>query len=141
MTTYKITNTQNPNWYLLRNFTSLQDVQDYIISLGDTYSAIIADEQLLSLTPIQKLQFDIIFGYQLIELFLLDNRLITPIVTPTESIQLLTQFETTEKLARLGDIKSVKTLLENMKTDPRLFTDERKTKYLVMINNHINSVI
>ena len=139
--TYKITDTNNPNWAVLKNFNSLQDAQTFTNNLGSTFSVKLApnQEQIPKPTPQEKLQNDIQIGNQLIEMFLIDNRLITPIVTPAESIQLLTQFETTEKLARLGDIKSVKTLLENMVTDPRLFTDERKDKYLSMINNYINS--
>jgi len=139
--TYKITDTNNPQWSALKNFNSLQDAQTFTNNLGSTFSVELASnqEQIPKPTPQQKLQNDIQFGSQLIEMFLLDNRLINPIVTPSESIQLLTQFETTEKLARLGDITSVKTLLENMTTDPRLFTDERKNKYLLMINNYINS--
>ena len=141
MQTYKITDTNNPNWAAYKNFNTLQDAQVFTNNLGLTFSVELAspEYQIPELTSEQKLQNDIKFGNQLIEMFLLDNRLITPIVTPSESIQLLTQFETTEKLARLGDIISVKTLLENMTTDPRLFTDERKNKYLLIINNYINS--
>jgi hypothetical protein len=89
------------------------------------------------LTQKEKLQIDIEFGNYLIESFLLDNRLITPIVTPSESLQLLSEFSNIEKLSRLGDIKSVKILLNGIVVDNRLFTQDRKDKYMGWINTHL----
>ena len=89
------------------------------------------------LTQKEKLQIDIEFGESLIESFLLENRLITPVVTPTESLELLTQFNNIEKLARLGDIKSVKILLSGINVDNRLFTQDRKDNYMELINKHL----
>lgn len=89
------------------------------------------------LTQKEKLQIDIEFGNYLIESFLLDNRLIIPIVTPSESLQLLSEFNNIEKLASLGDIKSVKLLLNGITVDNRLFTQDRKDKYMELINKHL----
>ena len=89
------------------------------------------------LTPQQKLQVDIQFGNDLVEEFLIDNRLITPPVTEQESVQLLTQFSDVERLAKLGDIKSVKILLEQIQTDNKIFTQSRKDKYLLQIDEHL----
>lgn len=89
------------------------------------------------LTPQEKLQVDIQFGNQLVEEFLLDNRLITPPVTEQESVQLLNQFNDIERLAKLGDIKSVKILLEQIQTDNRIFTQTRKDKYILQIDEHL----
>lgn len=89
------------------------------------------------LTQKEKLQIDIEFGNYLIESFLLDNRLIMPIVTPSESLQLLSEFNNIEKLASLGDIKSVKLLLNGIAVDNRLFTQDRKDKYMELINKHL----
>ena len=89
------------------------------------------------LTPKEKLQIDINFGNSLIEEFLTDNRLIIPAVTPSESLQLLSEFNKIEKLARLGDIKSVKILLNGITVDNRLFTQDRKDKYMGWINTHL----
>jgi adenine-specific DNA methylase len=83
------------------------------------------------------LKNDIDFGSKLIETFLVDNRLITPSVTEQESVSLLNQFNSIERLAKLGDIKSTKILLEQTQTDVRIFTQERKDKYLNQINNYL----
>jgi hypothetical protein len=140
MQTYKITNTENPNWSAFKNFKSLQDAQMFAQSLGNTYSAVLASsqEQIPELTPEQKLQNDIQFGNELIELFLLDNRYIEPAVTPYESLELLNKFNNIQKLASLGDIKSVQILLNGIDTDDRLFTLERKNKYIERIAAYLN---
>lgn len=139
MQTYKITNTDNPNWAAYRNFASLQDAQTYTNTLGPTFSVELAspEYQIPEPTTEEKLKYDIEFGNQLIETFLVDNRLITPSVTPSESLQLLNQFQAIEKLASLGDIKSVQVLLNQVIIDDRLFTQERKDKYMGMINSYL----
>jgi hypothetical protein len=72
-----------------------------------------------------------------VEEFLIDNRLITPPVTEQESLQLLNQFSNVERLAKLGDIKSVKILLGQIQTDNKIFTQSRKDKYLLQIDEHL----
>ena len=137
MQTYKITDTNNVSWTLLRNFDNLQSAQLFAKNLGNTYSAKISDEQIPSITLEQKLQNDIKFGNELIKTFLLDNRYIEPTVTPNESLKLLNKFNDIQKLASLGDIKSVQILLNSIQTDLRLFTVERKEKYILMISNYL----
>jgi len=87
----------------------------------------------------ERLKSDKEFGALLVDMFLLDNRLITPAVTPSESLQLLSEFSNIEKLAILGDITSVNLLLNAVSTDPRLFTQARKDKYLSLISNYKNN--
>ena len=137
MQTYKITDTNNVSWILLRNFDNLQSAQLFAENLGNNYSAEISDEQIPSITLEQKLQNDIKFGNELIKIFLLDNRYIEPTVTPNESLELLNKFNDIQKLASLGDIKSVQILLNSIQTDLRLFTIERKEKYILMISNYL----
>ena len=137
MQTYKITDTNNVSWTLLRNFDNLQSAQLFAENLGNTYSAKISDEQIPSITLEQKLQNDIKFGNELIKTFLLDNRYIEPTVTPNESLELLNKFNDIQKLASLGDIKSVQILLNSIQTDVRLFTIERKEKYTLIISNYL----
>lgn len=137
MQTYKITDTNNVSWILLRNFDNLQSAQLFAENLGNNYSAEISDEQIPSITLEQKLQNDIKFGNELIKTFLLDNRYIEPTVTPNESLELLNKFNDIQKLASLGDIKSVQILLNSIQTDLRLFTIERKEKYILMISNYL----
>lgn len=137
MTTYKIS---KDYWSTLQNFNTLQECEDWVlITLGTGYTIIISPEQLPPTTPEQKLQDDLQFGNYLINEFLMDNRLITPAVTPSESLQLLAEFDNIEKLARLGDITSVSILLNAIQTDVRLFTQERKDKYINEINSHLNA--
>jgi hypothetical protein len=138
MKTYKAT--QNYITYY-KNYESLKKAKEYFdtVLVGNYELSLAADwEQIPELTLEQKLQLDIQFGNQLVETFLLDNRLITPPVTDQESIQLLNQFSTIEKLAKLGDIKTVKILLEQIQVDDRIFTLDRKNKYLELINNHLS---
>jgi hypothetical protein len=139
MMTYKITNTDNPYWAAFKNFQNLQDAETYTNNLGNTFSVELAspEYQIPQPTPEEKLKNDIDFGSQLINEFLLDNRLITPSVTEQESVLLLNQFNSIERLAKLGDIKSTKILLEQTQTDVRIFTQERKDKYLTQINNYL----
>lgn len=139
MMTYKITNTDNPYWAAFKNFQNLQDAETYTNNLGNTFSVELAspEYQIPQPTPEEKLKNDIDFGSQLINEFLLDNRLITPSVTEQESVLLLNQFNSIERLAKLGDIKSTKILLEQTQTDVRIFTQERKDKYLNQINNYL----
>lgn len=139
MTTYKIS---KENWSTLQNFNTLQDCEDWVINtLGVGYTITISDEQILPITPEEKLEMDLQFGDYLIKQFLNDNRLIIPTVTPSESLQLLSEFDNIEKLARFGDIKSVSILLNAITVDNRLFTQERKDKYMNQINSHINNNI
>lgn len=137
MKTYKIL---KDNWATFQNFNSLEEAEIWALEkLGQGCTVIISDEQILPITAEQKLQLDLEFGKQLIKDFLTDNRLITPAVSPTESLELLNKFQNIEKLASLGDIKSVSILLNGIAVDNRLFTQERKDKYLTMISNYLNT--
>jgi hypothetical protein len=137
MTTYKIS---KDYWSTLQNFNTLQDCEDWVANtLGDGYTITISDVQIPPLTPEEKLSSDINFGAMLIDMFLLDNRLIVPHVTPSESLNLLSEFDNIEKLARLGDIKSVSILMNGVQTDNRIFTQKRKDKYLSLINGYLQN--
>ena len=135
MTTYKIS---KDNWSTYQNFNTLLECETWVSQiLGQGYTIEVSPEQIPEPTLEEKLQNDIEFGSQLIETFLLDNRLITPSVTEQESVMLLNQFNSIERLAKLGDIKSTKILLEQTQTDVRIFTQERKDKYMGMINSYL----
>lgn len=125
-----------------KNFNSLQEAELYFYeNLDNTYSVIIApdNEQISDFnpTPEQRLPIDIDFGNELINQFLLDNREIGNI-SLQDSINLLNKFNDIEKLSRLGAIKDVQLLMQNVVTD-NIFTQIRKDKYLQMINNYLNS--
>lgn len=125
-----------------KNFGSLQDAENYFyLNLGNDYIISLADdnEQIPILTPIQRLQLDIDFGNQLINSFLEDNRNYG-YISLQDSMILLEKFNNIEKLSRLGAIRDVKVLMENVVVD-NIFTQERKDKYLGMIINYLNSYV
>ena len=132
MITYKIS---KGSWSKYQLFNDIVEAEQWTLTnLGEGYSVEVStDVQIQPLTPEEKLSSDINFGAMLIDMFLLDNRLIVPHVTPTESLNLLSEFEKIEKLARLGDIKSISILMNGVQTDNRIFTQERKDKYLSLI--------
>ena len=136
MNIYKITNNIRTFEY---KATTLEEAQVFANNYGDGYTAYFFKEYVKDRK--QQLSFDISFGGELIMEFLLDNRNITPSVTTEESIQLANSLNDLEKLARLGDIKSVQLLVNNLTTDDRLITQERKDKYLTMIDNHLNQYL
>jgi hypothetical protein len=93
-------------------------------------------------TPTQRTKEDILaediqFGNSLVIRFLEENREITPAITSYESLELLNKFSNVEKLASLGDIKSVRVILNNISVDDRLFTQERKDDYLQTIDTYL----
>jgi hypothetical protein len=135
MITYKIS---KENWATYQLFNDILEAEQWtLINLGTGYIVEISpDVQVETKSPQEKLDDDINFGKILIEMFLLDNRLIVPSVTPIESLELLNKFQNVEILASLGDIKSVKAILYNISVDNRLFTQERKDKYLSLINEY-----
>lgn len=136
MNTYKIT---RGGWVTYQTFNTIEEAQAWAFEKwGDEAVVTLSTDYIITPpTPEEKFQFDKDFGKQLIDTFLIDNRLITPIITPAESLQLLNQFQSIEKLASLGDIKSVQVLLNQIVVDDRLFTQERKDKYMGMINSYL----
>ena len=84
----------------------------------------------------KQLQNDLNFGAILIKEFLLDNRLTPTSFTDQMSIYLLQKFQTLEALCRVGDIRNISNLLPTIETDT-IFTQERKDKYMVMVENYI----
>jgi hypothetical protein len=138
MITYKIS---KDSWATYQLFNDILEAEQWTLTnLGTGYAVEVSpDVQITPPTAEEKLEADLKFGAMLIDIFLIDNRLITPNVTPTESLSLLSEFDNIEKLARLGDIKSVSILLNGVQTDPRLFTQDRKDKYMSMINDHLQN--
>lgn len=125
-----------------KNFNSLEDAELYFYEkLDNTYTIILApdNEQISDFNPTseQRLPIDIDFGNQLINQFLLDNREMG-YISIQDSIILLNKFNDIEKLSRLGAIKDVKILMQNVIVD-NIFTQERKDKYIQMISDYLNS--
>ena len=82
-----------------------------------------------------KLPYDLKFGESLIVAFLEDNRRMPTSFTVEQTLTMFSTFDAIERAARLGDIKTLKTLMENAETDA-IFTQERKDKYLQMIADY-----
>jgi len=138
MITYKIS---KETWATYKKFNTSQECETWVLNLlGEGYDISISDIEITEPTPQEKLQSDINVGLNLIEEFLIDNRNITPSMNSTESLQLLSQFSNIEKLARFGDLISVLSLLQNIQVDVRLFTQERKDKYITQLNSYLNAI-
>lgn len=138
MITYKIS---KETWATYKKFNTSQECETWVLNfLGEGYNVSISDIEITEPTPQEKLQSDINVGLNLIEEFLIDNRNITPSMNSTESLQLLSQFSNIEKLARFGDLISVLSLLQNIQVDVRLFTQERKDKYITQLNSYLNAI-
>jgi hypothetical protein len=123
---------------IFHNFNSLEEAQQWVLdNYDDSWSVILAseNEQIKPLTPQNRLTFDIEFGNELINLFLLDNRGYG-YISPEDSIALLNKFSDIEKLCKLGAIRDVQLLMQNITVD-LIFTQERKDKYVNMINEYL----
>jgi len=117
-----------------KNFNTIEEAQQW----GGVDAIVeLSDEQII-LSNEEKLKLDKDFGEYLINEFLIDNR-ISPSVTSSDSLNLLNKFNDIEKLARLGDIITIKTLLINLQVDS-VFTQERKDKYLELINRYLGLI-
>jgi hypothetical protein len=124
---------------VFHNFNSLAEAEQFVFDNYDnTWSVVLASdsEQIIPLTIEDRLPFDIDFGHQIINEFLLDNRL-HGYISIQDSINLLNKFSDIEKLSRLGAIKDVKILMQNVIVDD-IFTQARKDKYLAMITEYLN---
>jgi len=135
MTTYRI---YKDYWSTYKNFNSAQDCEAWILAnLGNGYDYEVSPQQIPETTPEERLESDKQFGLSLIDKFLIENRYFNPPITDNESLSLLYEFSDIERLARLGNIKGVKALMENIQVDARLFTQQRKDEYLEIINSYL----
>jgi len=123
---------------IFHNFNSLEEAQQWVLENYDnTWSVVLAsdNQQITPITPENRLPFDIDFGNELINLFLLDNRQYG-YISVEDSIALLSKFSDIEKLCKLGAIRDVQLLMQNITVD-LIFTQERKDKYMSMINEYL----
>lgn len=116
-----------------------EDGTPYLDENGDYVNEVVSvetieDEPVIS--EKEKLEKDKQFGKSLIDLFLLENRQSNVTFTPSINIGLLQKFENIQKLAEVGDIKTVKYLLELVIVD-EIFTQERKDNYVELCNEYL----
>ena len=135
MKTYRIYKDRDS---VFHNFNNMEEAQQWTLeNYDETWSIELAPEtqQIIPLTIEKRLPFDIDFGHQIINQFLLDNRL-HGYISIQDSINLLNKFSDIEKLSRLGAIKDVKILMQNVIVDD-IFTQARKDKYIQMISDYL----
>ena len=121
------------NWSLIRQFSTLQDAQAFADNLGTGYTA----EFYKAYTPPtiqQRLSNDLDFGNYLVYVFVEDNRIMN--ITPEQSEAVLVKFRDILAFAQTGAITSIQTYLPLIPVD-EVFTQERKDKYIQMINDYL----
>ena len=75
------------------------------------------------------------FGSELVTEFVYDNRVME--ITPEQSEQVLVKFRDILAFAQTGAITSIQNYLPLIPID-EVFTQERKDKYIQMINDYLN---
>ena len=122
------------NWSVTEKYNTEADAQAVADSLGTGYTV----EYLYPYvppTPEERLGPDQDFCNQLITIFLQDNRIAG--VTAEQGEALMAKFSTTLSFAQVGAITSVDYHIKNMTIDD-VFTQERKDKYLNLIQNYLS---
>jgi len=139
MQTYNITNGVAR---YLKNFASLADAQSFADGLGVGYTATLAEpsEQIQEQSNSDKVEQDTAFGSSLIKLFRTDNAQYEQDnnvqITVQESLQLMGKFQSLIGLCQVGAVAEAFALLPSIEIDA-IFTQERKDKYLELIQNYL----
>lgn len=125
------------NWSLIRKFESLQDAQTFAEGLGVGYIAEFYKEYTPP-TIQQRLSNDLNFGNYLIFVFVEDNRVMN--ITPEQSEAVLIKFRDILAFAQTGAITSIQNYIPLIQTDD-VFTQQRKDKYINLINNYLEQYL
>jgi hypothetical protein len=138
MTTYIATKGKTGT-YIKAN--TLQDAEAYVLAnFGAGYTVSVAPEQPEALSPEQKAERHRAFGKLLFDTFLNDNAVIASArgsnFTIEETLALDTKFGSFGRLCQYGSIPQIQQLLPGIAVDS-IFTQERKDKYIEMVNNHL----
>lgn len=120
-------------WSLIKQFSSLEDAQLFADTLGAGYTAEFYKEYTPP-TIQERLQMDLDFGTHLIYVFVEDNRIMN--ITSEQSEAVLVKFRDILAFAQTGAITSIQTYLPLIPIDD-VFTQERKDKYIKMINDYL----
>ena len=120
-------------WSLIKQFSSLEDAQIFADTLGAGYTAEFYKEYTPP-TIQERLQSDLDFGAHLIYIFVEDNRIMG--ITSEQSEAVLVKFRDILAFSQTGAITSIQTYLPLISTDD-VFTQERKDKYIQMINEYV----
>ena len=128
---YKIYKDQ---WSLVRQFANLDDAQAFADTLGTGYTA----EFYKAYTPPtiqQRLDMDMDFGSHIIYIFVEDNRVDGHYILNNLRLYLV-KFRDILAFAQTGAITSINNYLPLIPTDD-VFTQDRKDKYIQMINEYL----
>lgn len=123
-------------------FTDINDRDNFVL-LNSTYKkgeyeieVTLAD---VAFTSEERYYKDMEFGERLVKEFLMDNRNSVIAFTPETSLNLLNKFAGVEALCRLGDVQNVRVILPMIEVDT-VFTQERKNKYVAMVEEYMVSI-
>ena len=119
-------------------FLTISEAETFAVQRGIANPAIEEVVEVVNESEVYsiRLEKDKVFGKSLIDLFLLDNRLMPFAIAVSDSLNVLTKFSAVESLARNADIKSIQAILPSIEIDA-IFTQERKDKYIAMVNTHL----
>lgn len=134
--TYKITNTDNPQWVNFKNFDTNEAAQAYVTSLGPKYKAVPSSEQVHQLSNAEKALADIAFG-EALGLDFLTNEISEPQRTPEQVDLLSSRFMETSFLLEKGAIRAARVKLLEIPTD-ELFTIQDRDRYIAMIDEYLS---
>lgn len=120
-------------WSCTSRFDTLEQAQEFADSLGTGYTV----EYVGPYVPPsieEKLSMDMAFGNELVTTFVYDNRIKE--ITSEQSEAVLVKFRDILAFAQTGAITSIQTYLPLIPVD-EVFTQERKDKYIQMINDYL----
>jgi hypothetical protein len=124
-------------WSLIKQFANLDAAEAFAAGLGTGYTAEFYKEYTPP-TIQERLQSDLDFGAHLIYIFVEDNRIMG--ITSEQSETVLVKFRDVLAFAQTGAITSIQTYLPLIPTD-EVYTQERKNKYITMINNYLEQYL
>ena len=121
-------------WQVTMQFDSLTSAETKAAELGEGYSVEFVSD-VVPPTAVERLEMDQDFCKELIRIFLTDNR--EAGVTGAQGESLMGKFATALSLAQVGSVSSVNYHITNIAVDT-IFTQERKDKYLTLIQNYLS---
>lgn len=126
--------TSKGNWYVIQKYETQAEAQVVADSFGSGY-VVEFYAPYIPLSIATRLDQDLKEGNRLIYVFVEDNRIEG--ITPLQSELLLVKFRDILGFAQTGAITSIATYLPLVTIDA-VFTQERKDKYINMINGYLN---
>ena len=124
-------------WSTIQKFATLEDAQIFADNLGSGYNVEYYGPY-VPLTIEQRLESDMNFGFELVKTFVQDNREVG--TTQEQNDALLTKFRDVLAFAQTGAVESIQAHLPSIAID-EIFTQERKDKYIAMVNDYLNQFV